>query len=159
MHTISNYIILTLLNINPIIGGKFVAVIYINITKLNPFLSILTVIFSEIIICAIAFHFANYFRKIGFFKKRLEKMNDEWIKKGVYIGFFVGQIFIGELFVALLFGLVEDKKKKIGFFYIPMIASTVLYTLIYYYMAVHGINFIKSYTSIDKQINAYKNLF
>ncbi len=160
MHNnIVNYLILAFLNINPIIGGKFVAIIYLNISKLNPLLSILTVIISEIAICTLAFYFANYFKKIGLFKKKLERINDKWIKNGAYIGFFIGQLFIGELFIALLLGLVEDKKRSGIFFYIPMITSTVLYVLIYYYMVKYGITFLKNYSSINNQITVYKNLF
>ncbi len=140
-----NYFILIFININPIFGGKFLAVSYITIAKLNPFLSILTIIISEVIVCILIFYFAQYLRKFNFFKKKLNKVNDKWVKNGAYIGFFAGQFFIGTLFVSLILGLVENRKNDVLFFYVPLIVSTVCYTMIYYYLSSHGINLMKNW--------------
>ncbi|MGB9755739.1 MAG: hypothetical protein ACPLXO_02540 [Desulfurella sp.] len=151
-----NYLILTFLNINPIFGGKLVAVSYASIASLNPYTSLMVIIITEILVCAISFHFANYISRFKLFNKKLSRINEKWVKSGAYIGFFVGQLFMGELFIALLFGLVEDKKNVILYFYVPMITSTVLYTLLYYYLAIHGVNLIKDYSSLSQQVNFYK---
>lgn len=143
-----NYLTLIFININPILGGKVLAVSYITIAKLNPFLSILTVIISEIIICVLGFYFAQYFKKFKFFNKKLDKITDRWIKNGAYFGFFIGQLFIGTFFISLLLGLIEKKKNNILYFYIPLIASTILYTLIYYYLTSHGIKLMKNLSNL-----------
>ncbi|MCL5674119.1 MAG: hypothetical protein M1407_05835 [Deltaproteobacteria bacterium] len=140
-----NYFILIFININPIFGGKFLAASYITIAKLNPFLSVLIIIISEVIVCVLIFYFAQYLRKFNFFKKRLNNINDKWIKKGAYIGFFAGQLFMGTLFISLILGLVENRKNDVLFFYIPLIVSTVCYTMIYYYLSSHGINLMKNW--------------
>jgi uncharacterized RDD family membrane protein YckC len=156
--TTLNYLILTFLNINPIFGGKLIAVGYVSVANLNPLFSLAIIILTEIIVCAISFHFANYIKRFKLFNKKLSKINDKWVKSGAYVGFFVGQLFIGELFIALLFGLVEDKKNIILYFYVPMITSTFLYTLVYYYLAIHGINLIKDYSTFGQQISFYKKI-
>ena len=140
-----DYLILVLININPFFGGKFLAVAYITVAKLNPFISILLVIISEILICTLIFYFAQYLGKFNFFKKKLNNVNSKWVKNGAYIGFFAGQFFVGTLFVSLVLGLVENRRNDIVFFYVPLIASTICYTLIYYYLSSHGINLMKNW--------------
>ncbi|MHB1660567.1 MAG: hypothetical protein ACYCTD_00505 [bacterium] len=135
---------LILININPLFGGRLFAVSYITIRKLNPFLSLLVIMISDIIICVLVFYFAQTLRKINFFERRLRKINDKWIKSGTYIGFFVGQLFIGTLFVSLIVGLIKHKENDILFFYVPLISSVVFYTLIYYYLSFYGINFTEN---------------
>lgn len=153
-----NYLILTFLNINPIFGGKLLAVGYVSLMDLNPFDSLVIIILTEAAVCAIFFHFANYLRKLKFFSKKLNKINQKWVEKGSYIGFFIGQFFVGEMFIALLLGLVEDKKNQILYFYVPMITSTIAYTLVYYYLALHGFNLVKDYAIFYKQVSFYKKL-
>lgn len=153
-----NYLILIFLNINPIFGSKLIAVSYITIEKLNPLSAIVVIIVSETIASAISFQFANFLRKLSYFRKRLSKISDKWVKRGSYAAFFVGQLFIGQLFIALLLGLIEDKKNSLLYFYVPMISSTLLYTVIYYFLSIHGINLIKNYASIFNQINTSKKL-
>ncbi len=155
-NSILDYLILTFLNINPIFGGKLIAVAYLSLANLNPFLSILVIVLTEIVFCSISFHFANYFRKLKIFSKKLSNIDEKWVKSGAYVGFFVGQLFVGELFIALMFGLVEDKKNIVVYFYIPMVVSTLLYTLVYYYLTLHGVNVIKDYAVLTKQVNIYK---
>ncbi len=151
-----NYLILTFLNINPIFGGKLLAVGYVNLMNLNPLDSLTVIILTEAIVCALFFHFANYLRKFKFFNHKLNGINQKWVQKGSYIGFFIGQFFVGEMFIAFLLGLIEDKKNQFLYFYVPMLTSTIAYTLIYYYLAFHGFNLIKDYAIFYKQIVLYK---
>jgi hypothetical protein len=139
-----DYLILILINVNPFFGGKFLAVAYITVAKLNPFVSILIIIISEVLVCILIFYFAQYLSKFNFFKKKLSKVNVKWVKKGAYIGFFAGQFFVGTLFVSLILGLVENRRNDFLFFYVPLITSTICYTLIYYYLSSHGINLMKN---------------
>lgn len=140
-----NYVVLILININPIFGGKFLAVSYITIAKLNPFVAVLAIIISEVIVSVLIFYFAQYLRKFNFFKKKLNKVKEKWVNDGAYIGFFIGQLLIGTFFISLILGLVENRKNDVLFFYVPLIASTVCYTMLYYYLSSHGINLMKNW--------------
>ncbi len=138
---------LIFININPFFGGRLLAVSYITIANLNPLLSILVIIISDITICTLGFYFAQYLRKFNFINKRLGKINDngKWIEHGAYIGFFVGQLFIGTFFVSLILGLIQNRKNDILYFYVPLITSIIFYTIIYYYLSAHGINLMKDW--------------
>jgi len=135
---------LILININPFFGGRLFAVSYITLAKLNPILSILVIIVSDIFICILAYYFAQNLRKINFINKRLLKVNDKWLRNGTYIGFFAGQLFIGTMLVSLIIGLIKHEANDVFYFYAPLISSVVAYTLIYYYLSFHGINFIEN---------------
>ncbi|MHB1680908.1 MAG: hypothetical protein ACYCTB_10455 [bacterium] len=142
-----NYFALIFININPFFGGRLLAVSYITIANLNPVLSMLVIIISDITICILGFYFAQYLRKFNFINKRLSKMNDngKWIEHGAYIGFFVGQLFIGTFFISLILGLIQNRKNDILYFYVPLITSIIFYTIIYYSLSVHGINLMKDW--------------
>ncbi len=142
-----NYIMLIFININPFFGGRLLAVSYITIANLNPLLSILVIIISDILICILGFYFAQYLRKFNFINKRLRKINSngKWIEHGAYIGFYVGQLFIGTFFISLILGLIQNRKNDILYFYVPLITSIIFYTIIYYYLSLHSINLMKNW--------------
>ncbi len=142
-YTMLNYIALIFININPFFGGRLLAVSYITFMGLNPLLSVFVIIISDISICITGFYFAQYLRKLKFFNKRLSKIDDKWVRNGAYVGFFVGQFFIGTFFVSLILGLIKHKGNNIVFFYIPLITSVILYTIVYYYLSSDGIDLIK----------------
>jgi predicted KAP-like P-loop ATPase len=136
------YLILILININPIFGGKYLSTLFIVTEKLNVFTSMFLIISSESIVCAILFIFAEKLKDYKFFKNKLNKLDNNFVNKyGSYIGFFIGQLFLGAMFVSLILGLIE-KKQRFNF-YFPMITSIILYTILYYYLNLYSINFIK----------------
>jgi hypothetical protein len=138
---------LIFININPFFGGRLLAVSYITIASLNPLLSILVIIISDILICILGFHFAQYLRKFNFVNKRLRKINGngKWTEHGAYIGFYVGQLFIGTFFISLILGLIQNRKNDFLYFYVPLITSIIFYTFVYYYLSLHSINLMKNW--------------
>ena len=144
------YIIMTAINMTPLIGGKYVSTAYAVYYKLNPYASIFLITLSETILCSALFYAGLKLKSIKFIhgmisSKKGRKAHNYIEKYGPIIGLFIGQMFIGAPPISLALGVLYEKNKNIYYyFFIPMFVSIFLYAIFNFYLNSMAITSLKN---------------
>jgi hypothetical protein len=148
---------MVVINVTPLIGGKYVSTAYAAYNKLNPYISIALITVSETLLCSLLFYIGIKLRSLKslsklFAAKKTKKAHNYVVKYGPVIGLFVGQMFIGAPPIALALGLIYEKRNSEGgrvknvflFFFLPLFISIFLYTIFNLYLNTMAIVSLKN---------------
>ncbi len=149
-HSYLKYIIMTAINMTPLIGGKYVSTAYAVYYKLNPYASIVLITLSETILCSVLFYAGLKLKSIKWINRMISskkgrKAHNYVEKYGPIVGLFIGQMFIGAPPISLALGFLYEKNKNIYvYFFIPMFVSIFLYSIFNFYLNSMAITSLKN---------------
>ncbi len=144
------YLIMTAINVTPLIGGKYLSTAYAVYNKLNPYVSITMITVSETLLCSVLFYAGLKLKSMKWVNKMLsskkgKKAHNYVAKYGPVIGLFVGQMFIGAPPISLALGFLYEKDKNIYlYFFIPLFISIFFYSIFNFYLNTAAITSLKN---------------
>ena len=144
------YIVMTAINVTPLIGGKYLSTAYAVYNKLNPYASIILITVSETLLCSLLFYAGVKLKSLKWVHKMLaskkgKKAHNYVARYGPIIGLFVGQMFIGAPPISLALGVLYEKDKNIyKYLFIPLFVSIFLYSIFNFYLNTAAITSLKN---------------
>ncbi len=144
------YIVMTAINVTPLIGGKYVSTAYAVYNGLNPYASIIMITVSETLLCSLLFYAGLKLKSLKWVhgmlaSKKGKKAHNYVAKYGPVIGLFVGQMFIGAPPISLALGVLYERDKNIYiYFFIPLFISIFLYSIFNFYLNTVAITSLKN---------------